>query len=99
MPQAAQNRMEDDLESLKQEFLTAVSSAGDAIALDEVRVSALGKKGRITELMKTLGALPPEQRKELNVLDKEMAGRLDKILSRLEDNLEASARPAVPRRA
>ena len=36
----------------------------DLKALDEVRVNALGKKGRITELLKTLGGLPIEERIE-----------------------------------
>ena len=57
-------------------------------ALDEIRVSALGKKGRITDLMKTLGALPAEERKArgaaLNVVKDEIAAAIDarqKILS------------------
>ena len=46
-----------DLEQLRDELLAAVSAAADPDALDTVRVSALGRKGRITELMKGLGAL------------------------------------------
>ncbi|MFY9288325.1 MAG: phenylalanine--tRNA ligase subunit alpha [Alphaproteobacteria bacterium] len=70
-----------ELASLKQELLKAVSSAKDATALDEVRVTALGKKGRITELMKTLGTLAPDVRKEqgaaLNVLKDEIAAQIE----------------------
>ena len=57
MQNAAENISQDDLSTLKQEFLASVASAKDASALDEVRVAALGKKGRITDLMKTLGTL------------------------------------------
>jgi len=71
----------DDLGSLKQELLASVAAAKDAAALDNVRVHALGKKGRITELMKTLGALAPDIRKErgaaLNVLKDEIATQID----------------------
>jgi phenylalanyl-tRNA synthetase alpha chain len=42
----------------------AIAGAKDAAALDAVRIEFLGKKGKITELMKGLGALAPEQRKE-----------------------------------
>ena len=35
----------------------------DLGALEEVRVAALGKKGRVSELMQTLGRVPPEERK------------------------------------
>jgi hypothetical protein len=49
MSMTAQNTGEDDLTSLKQEVLASVASAKDAAALDEVRIAALGKKGRVTE--------------------------------------------------
>ncbi len=32
-------------------------------ALEEVRIAALGKKGRVSELLKTLGQMAPEERK------------------------------------
>ena len=41
-----------------------VASAESLSALDQVRVHYLGKKGLITEQMKMLGTLPPDQRKE-----------------------------------
>jgi phenylalanyl-tRNA synthetase alpha chain len=81
MNNTAEQQNGDGLIALKQELLAAVEGARDAAALDEVRVSALGKKGRITDLMKTLGALPPDVRKErgaaLNVLKDEISGALD----------------------
>lgn len=71
----------DDLNVLKQELLSAVAGAGTIVLLDEVRVTALGKKGRVTELMKTLGTLTPEARKErgaaLNVLKDEITAQID----------------------
>src|SRR5579883_1649547 len=54
----------DDLSTIRSEALSAVESAADLGALDAVRVAALGKKGSVTGLMKTLGTLAPEQRKE-----------------------------------
>jgi phenylalanyl-tRNA synthetase alpha chain len=52
-----------DLNTLKTELAQEISSAHTLQILDDVRVSALGKKGRVTELMKTLGGMDPEQRK------------------------------------
>ena len=46
-----------DLTALTQEALTEVAACGDLAALDEVRVRFLGKKGRITELLKSAGRL------------------------------------------
>ncbi|PWV58349.1 phenylalanine--tRNA ligase subunit alpha [Plasticicumulans acidivorans] len=42
----------------------AAASAGDLVALDQIRVHYLGKKGVLTERLKALGALPAEQRRE-----------------------------------
>ena len=52
-----------ELYSLKTELLHAIAAASDLDKLEEVRVAALGKKGRISELMQALGSLPPDERK------------------------------------
>ena len=58
--------------SLEQDILQQVASASDEAALEALRVATLGKKGSISEQMKTLGAMGPEERKTagaaLNVL-------------------------------
>ncbi|MBI3112991.1 MAG: phenylalanine--tRNA ligase subunit alpha, partial [Rhodospirillales bacterium] len=46
-----------ELEALRSELMAAVGKAADLDALERVRVSALGKKSRITEMMKGLGAM------------------------------------------
>lgn len=43
-----------DIEVIKTSLLEQIANAEDAKALDEARVAALGKKGQITELLKTL---------------------------------------------
>jgi phenylalanyl-tRNA synthetase alpha chain len=48
---------------LQEELLAAVRGAGDEAALEVVRVATLGKKGSVSELLKTLGAMTPEERK------------------------------------
>jgi phenylalanyl-tRNA synthetase alpha chain len=52
-----------ELYSLKTELLHAIAEASDLDKLEEVRVAALGRKGRVSELMQALGSLPPEERK------------------------------------
>ena len=51
------------LETLEKESLAQVEAAADEAALEAVRVATLGKKGSISEQMKTLGAMDPEARK------------------------------------
>ncbi len=52
-----------DLQTLESEILASIANASDEAALEAVRVSALGKKGSISQLLKTLGAMSPEERK------------------------------------
>ena len=53
------------LDDLKSELISQVNDAADLDALEAARVSALGKKGRVTELMKGLGAMSPDERREM----------------------------------
>jgi phenylalanyl-tRNA synthetase alpha chain len=53
-----------ELDTLKTELLEAVARACDLAALEEVRVGALGKKGRVSALMQRLGSMPPEERRD-----------------------------------
>src|SRR4051812_14631769 len=53
-----------DLDTLERDLLAQVGAASDEAALDAVRVAALGKKGSVSDLLKTLGAMTPDERKE-----------------------------------
>lgn len=53
-----------DLDTLERDLIARIDSSADEPALEAVRVSALGKKGAVSELLKTLGAITPEERKE-----------------------------------
>ncbi|MGI8525024.1 MAG: phenylalanine--tRNA ligase subunit alpha [Pseudolabrys sp.] len=52
-----------DIAQLETELLGAAANAGDEAALEAVRIAALGKSGSVSALLKTLGAMTPEQRK------------------------------------
>ncbi|MGZ5926324.1 MAG: phenylalanine--tRNA ligase subunit alpha, partial [Rhizomicrobium sp.] len=52
-----------DAASLQSDILAQIFAAGDEAALETIRVGALGKKGSISELLKTLGAMSPDERK------------------------------------
>ncbi len=73
---------------LQAEITGEIAAASDLAALDAVRVSALGKTGRISGLLKTLGALPPEERKAtgaaINAVRDDIQAALDARKSVLE---------------
>jgi phenylalanyl-tRNA synthetase alpha chain len=53
-----------DLTSLEAELTAQVAAASDAAALEALRVAALGKSGSISALLKSLGAMSPDERRE-----------------------------------
>jgi len=51
-----------DLKTLEATLMAEIEAAGDEAAIEAVRVAALGKKGSISERLKTLGSMSPEER-------------------------------------
>lgn len=52
----------ENLATLVDQARSAIAEASDAQALDQIRVQYLGKKGEVTQLLKGLGKLSPEER-------------------------------------
>ncbi len=56
--------MSDDLDQIRAKWLEAAANAATTAELTDVQVGALGKSGEITQLVKQLGKIQPERRKE-----------------------------------
>ena len=50
--------------SLETDLVNAISSAADEAALEAIRIAVLGKSGSISALLKSLGTMTPDDRKE-----------------------------------
>ena len=78
-----------DYDKLKNEVLIKIKEANSLDDLENLRVQVLGKKGSITSLMKQLGSLEPDKRREvgqiLNSLQKNIIEYIDKKKSSLEE--------------
>jgi len=77
-----------NLTAILNEALAAVATAGDIPALEEVRVTFMGKKGSITELLKSLGAMDPEQRKIAGQQINELKQQVQDALNEKRDALQ-----------
>ncbi|MFI0847943.1 phenylalanine--tRNA ligase subunit alpha [Mesorhizobium sp. IMUNJ 23232] len=71
-----------NIETLESALLADIAAASDEQAIEAVRVAALGKKGSISERMKTLGAMSPEERQS-------MGPALNGLKNRVTDALAA----------
>jgi phenylalanyl-tRNA synthetase alpha chain len=52
-----------EIAALQSSLLVEIAAAQDEAALENIRVAALGKKGAVSEKLKTLGAMSPDERK------------------------------------
>ena len=55
--------MSDSLEQLQQQALADIAATTEPRVLEQLRIDYLGKKGQVTELLKQLGKMAPEERK------------------------------------
>ncbi|MBP7547719.1 MAG: phenylalanine--tRNA ligase subunit alpha [Corallincola sp.] len=68
------------LDQITAEALVAIAAATDVATIEEVRVKVLGKKGTLTEVMKTLGGLSAEERPRAGALINEAKNRVSEQL-------------------
>ena len=70
-----------DYEQLKNEILEKIDESSTLEALEDVRVESLGKKGSLSLLMKQLGSIEPDKRREtgqkLNLIQKEVLATIE----------------------
>jgi len=80
-----------DLSKLESELLAEVAAAGDLAQLDQVRVSAVGKKGRVSELMSKLGSLPADERKAFGQTVNTLKSKVTEALDARKTALDSAA--------
>lgn len=82
--------MRDELQALLEESQKKIDQINSLQELDQLRVSLLGKKGRLTEVLKSLGQLPQEERIQLGQVVNTAKDELNAaIKSRMEYLLES----------
>ncbi|MDP1874130.1 phenylalanine--tRNA ligase subunit alpha [Phenylobacterium sp.] len=84
-----------DLNTLKTDLIAQVDAAPDAAALEAIRISALGKSGQISELLKSLGKMSPDERREQGPL---INGLRDAVAARLAERKAAMDAAELDRR-
>jgi len=76
---------------LERDILASVAAASDEAALEGVRVAALGKKGSISELLKTLGTMLPDERKTNGPLFNTLRDRVTDAIATRKTELSNAA--------
>src|SRR5438876_4034163 len=80
-----------DLRALETELMAAVAAADDEAALEAVRVAALGRNGSVSALLKTLGTMTPDERKEQGPRINGLKDRIAAAIAARKDALMGAA--------
>ena len=81
----------ENLEVLVTQALEAVQQAADINALEQLRVQYLGKKGELTQVMKTLGNIPAEDRPKVGAMVNDAKERVQSALNARKSDMESAA--------
>lgn len=79
-----------DIETLQTELMAAIESADTLEALEAVRVSALGKQGSVSALLKTMGGMSPEERQTQGPIINGLRESITTALTAKKADLEAA---------
>ena len=87
--------MNETLRQLRQRALAVIEQAGDLAALEQARIDLLGKKSELSGVMKQMGRLDAQQRRELGAMANELRSELETLL---EDKKKAVAAAVLEQR-
>lgn len=78
----------DEIKVIEQEFDTELQNVKDTKQLDEIRVSYLGKKGKVTNAMSKIRDIVAEKRKEFGQSINQIKNKIEDALASLKEKLE-----------
>ena len=84
-----------DINALSQELFAQLDAAQDEASVEQLRVNALGKKGSVSELLKGMGAMSPEERQTFGPL---VNGLKQQLSDAIAEKKEALAQAALDAR-
>ncbi|KRM19033.1 phenylalanyl-trna synthetase subunit alpha [Ligilactobacillus hayakitensis DSM 18933 = JCM 14209] len=80
--------LKDKLNELKEKGLENISKADNLDTINQIRVSLLGKKGPITEVLRGMKDLEPQERPKVGQFANEIRDELTKVLAEKKEEIE-----------
>lgn len=84
------NELETQLVDLKQEATPAIAKTDTLDQLEQLRVNYLGKKGQLSQILRGMGKLSPEDRPRIGALANEVKEALQQSLDQKRQDLQAA---------
>ncbi|MBC8530641.1 phenylalanine--tRNA ligase subunit alpha [Gehongia tenuis] len=82
--------MKERLEALRQKALEDLKGISDSAALENLRVSIVGKKGELTQFLRGMGSLSPEERPAMGQMINDVRKALETALDEKAKSLKAA---------
>ena len=80
--------MEEKINQIRKETEEEISKIEDIHALNEIRVKILGKKGKLTEILRGMGSLSPEERPVIGSLVNKVRDEIEGLITSKETELK-----------
>ena len=80
-----------DLETLRDDALASIATIADVAGLEALELDILGKKGRLTTVLRGIGALPPDDRPRVGAIANAVRGDIERALAEGGSVLRGSA--------
>ena len=85
------NQIETQLKELQTEATQAIAASSTLQRLEELRIAYLGKKGQLSQILRGMGKLSPEERPLVGALANEVKEALQANLDRQRQDLQTAA--------
>src|ERR1700730_15101920 len=83
--------MKDRLEALRREALDQLETVADVAALNDLRVQCLGKKGRLTEILRGMGGLSAEERPVIGQVANDVRAAIEAVIAEKQEGFDRAA--------
>ncbi len=80
-----------DLEALRDDALAAIAAADDVPTLEAIELDVLGRKGRLTSVLRGIGGLPADDRPRLGSVANVVRGAIEQTLAERGTTLRGAA--------
>ena len=86
--------MKTKLERIRERALSQIQNCDTAEKLNELRVGILGKKGELTDLLKSMRDVAPEDRPKVGQMVNEARAEIERVLEESKLRIERTVREA-----
>ena len=84
--------MKEKLQSIKEQALSKIAEAQDINLLNDIKVSILGKKGELTQVLKSMKDVAPEDRPKVGQMVNETRVAIEAVLEENKEKMEKAIR-------